>query len=243
MLNDLRLGLRFFLRRPGIAAAAVLSLALGIGTNTAIFSVLHAVVLNPLPYQDPEQLVIVWETARDNPERWVAPANFNDWRREGRSFESLAAFDEFSPTLVGRGEPERLRAISASGTFFTTLGAAASVGRTLLPADDEPGAEGVAVLSHGSWSRLFGASPEALGRVLQLDGRSYTVVGVMGSDFESPLSATVDVWLSGDRGIPRTFPFGGDLTAVRDSHIIYVVGWLAPTARREADHKELKIGR
>ena len=226
MLSDLRLGLRHFLRRPGIALAAVLSLALGIGANSAIFSVLHSVVLNPLPYRSPERLVIVWETSSDNPERWVAPANFVDWRRESRSFESLAAFDEFSPTLAGRAEPERLRAVGASGTFFTTLGVTASLGRTLLPSDDEPDASGAAVLSHGLWARLFGAGPDAIGQTLRLDGRSYTIVGVMGASFESPLSAGVDVWLSGD-GESRTFPFGGDLTNVRDSHIIYVVGRLA----------------
>ena len=239
MLNDLRLGLRLFLRRPGIAVAAVLSLALGIGTNTAIFSVLHAVVLNPLQYKDPERLVIVWETSSENPTRWVAPANFVDWRRESRSFASLAAFDEFSPTLLGRGEPERLRAVGASGTFFTTLGVTAAVGRTLLPTDDEPGAGDVAVLSHGSWFRLFGAAPDTIGRSLQLDGRTYTVVGVMAPTFVSPLSAAVDVWLSGDRGIPRTFPFGGDLTSVRDSHIIYVLGRLAPNASRAVAQQEL----
>ena len=239
MLSDLRLGLRLFLRRPAVALAAVLSLALGIGANTAIFSVLHRVVLNPLPYDDPDRLVIVWETRADNVERWVAPANFVDWRRDSRSFASLAAFDEFAPTLSGRSEPERLRALGASGTFFTTLGRTAAMGRTLLPSDDEPGAESVAVLSDGLWKRLFGASPDILGRTLLLDGRSYTIVGVMPQGFESPLQAGIEVWLSGDRGVPRTFPFGGDLTAVRDSHIIYVVARLAPGVTREAAQHEL----
>ena len=116
----------------------------------------------------------------------MAPANFVDWRRESRSFESLAAFDEFSPTLAGRAEPERLRAVGASGTFFTTLGVTASLGRTLLPSDDEPDASGAAVLSHGLWARLFGAGPDAIGQTLRLDGRSYTIVGVMGASFGRP---------------------------------------------------------
>jgi len=239
MLTDLRLGLRVFGRRPALAAAAVFSLALGIGANTAIFSVLHNVVLNPLPYDHPERLVIVWETRSDNPERWVAPANFVDWRREAKSFSSLAAFDEFAPTLSGRSEPERLRALGASGTFFTTLGAQAALGRTLLPADDEPNAGGVAVLSHGLWTRLFGAAPDALGKSVTLDGRLYSIVGVMPAAFESPLQNGVDVWLNGDRGVPRTFPFGGDLTAVRDSHIIFVIGRLAPGATRAIAQQEL----
>lgn len=240
MLNDIRLGIRTFRRHLTLSTAAVLSLALGIGANAGIFSVLYGVVLNPLPYDNPERLVMVWETSSENPTRWVAPANFVDWRRESRSFAALAAFDEFSPTLSGRGEAERLRALGASGTFFTTLGARALVGRTLLPADDEPDAAAVAVLSEGLWTRVFGASADAIGQSLILDGRAYTVVGVMPAGFETPLqSGGIDVWLSGDRGVPRTFPFGGDLTAVRDSHIIFVVGRLAPGVTRDAAQAEL----
>jgi putative ABC transport system permease protein len=238
MITDLRLGFRLFLRRPGLALAAVLSLALGIGANTAIFSVLHHVALKPLPYEDPDRLMIVWETSAENPERWVAPANFVDWRRDTRSFASLAAFDTFSPTLTGLGEAERLSALGASGTFFTTLGASAAVGRPLLPEDDAPGAADVAVLADGFWQRAFGASTDVLGRALSLDGRTYTIVGVMPPTFSAPLFPSVDVFLSGDRGVPRTFPFGGDLTAVRDSHIIFVLGRLAPGVSPSAAQQE-----
>ncbi len=240
MLNDLRLGIRIFRRHAGLASAAVLSLALGIGATTAIFSVLHNIVLNPLPYADPDRLVIVWETSAENSERWVAPANFIDWRRDARSFSGLAAFDEFAPALSGRGEAERLRALGVSGTFFTTLGAKATLGRTLLPSDDAAGAESVALLSEGLWGRLFGSAADAIGQSIVLDGRPYTIVGVMPAQFESPLqSGAIDVWLSGDRGVPRTFPFGGDLTAVRDSHIIFVLGRLADGATRASAQEEL----
>ena len=261
-LSDVRLGVRLMLRRPVVAAGAMLSLALGIGANTAIFSVLHRVVLSPLPHRSPEELVMVWETSPDNPERWVAPANFVDWRREASSFASLAAFDEFRPTMtiaaVSRNgvegttsvvpstaspaptEPEVVRAVSASGSFFTTLGANAAVGRTLLPADDEPSATSVAVLSDALWQRAFSGRGDVLGRVLTLDGLQYVVVGVMPPGFQSPLeTAPVDLWVSGDRGVPRTFPFGGDLTAVRDSHIIYVLGRLKPGIRAEAAQQEM----
>jgi putative ABC transport system permease protein len=239
MFTDLRLGLRLFLRRPVVALACVVSLALGIGANTAIFSVLHRVVLNPLPYEDPKRLVIVWETGAGNQERWVAPANFVDWRRDSRAFAALAAYDEFSPALTGERETERLRAIGASGTFFRTLGASARLGRTLLPSDDEPGAESVAVLSDGLWHRLFGGARDALGRALVLDGHPYTVVGVMPPEFDTPLQTGAEIWLSGDRGVPRTFPFGGDLTAVRDSHLLYVIGRLAEGVSREAAQEEM----
>ena len=253
--SDLRLAVRQVLRRPAVWLGAVISLALGIGANTAIFSVLYAVVLRPLPYAQPDELVIVWETSADNPERWVAPANFVDWRSDARAFASLAAFDEFRPTMTWPAsgapghnadggtsvppEPQVVRAVSASGTFFTTLGVRAAFGRTLLPEDDQAGAETVAVLSSSLWRRAFG-SADPLGRSIMLDGRAFTVVGVMPEQFETPLqSSAIDLWVSGDRGVPRTFPFGGDVTAVRDSHIIYVVGRLAPDVTRDAAQQDM----
>jgi putative ABC transport system permease protein len=243
-ISDVKLGFRMLWRRPILAAGAILSLALGIGANTAIFSVLHRVVLSPLPYHAPDELMVVWETSPDNPERWVAPANFVDWRRESSSFASLAAFDEFRPTMrrpqVGAAEPEVVRAVSASGSFFTTLGTQAAFGRALLPDDDVPGAMSVAVLSDGLWRRAFAASHDVLGQTVALDGRQFTIVGVMPPTFESPLqSNSIDLWVSGDRGVPRTFPFGGDVTAVRDSHIIFVIGRLKPGVSRDVAQQEL----
>jgi predicted permease len=222
-----------------LTLAAVASLALGIGANTAIFSVLNAVVLRPLPFPQAERLVAVWETSADNPERWVAPANYLDWRREARAFASLAAYDSFSTNLTGRGEPERLRAAGASGDFFTTLGVQAAHGRTLLPPDDEPGAERVAILTHGLWQRLFGGSSAAVGQTLVLDGRPHVVSGVLPERFRMPTMEQVEIWVNGDRGIPRSFPFPGDITTVRDSHILFVVGRLADGASAQSARAEL----
>jgi putative ABC transport system permease protein len=253
-LSDLRLALRLVLSRPALCLGAVLSLGLGIGANTAIFSVLHHVVLEPLPYARPADLVVVWETSADSQERWVAPANFVDWTREATSFDVLAAFDEFRPTMTRpamleggtRGgassppEPEVVRAVSASGTFFSTLGVSAALGRTLLAEDDAPGAAPVAVLSQNLWRRAFESAPDVLGRTLSLDGRQHVVVGIMSGGFDAPLqSAPIDLWVNGDRGVPRTFPFGGDVTAVRDSHILYVVGRLAGGVSLEVAQQEL----
>jgi predicted permease len=218
---------RLWARQPLLAAAAIVSLALGIGANTAIFSVLNAVVLRPLAYPDAGRLVVVWETSPDNPARWVAPANFVDWRRDSRSFSSLAAFDGFSVNLTGRGEPERLRAGGASGAFFTTLGVTAAIGRTLLPSDDEPGAAPVVVLTDGLWHRLYGGNPAIVGETLTLDGRAHSIVGVLAPGFSMPMLSDVEIWTSGDRGIPRSFPFPGDITQMRDSHLLYVLGRLA----------------
>ena len=194
-MRDIRYALRVLWRNPAFTAVAVLSLALGIGANTAIFSVLHHVVLNALPYKDPDRLMIVWETRADNAERWVAPANFIDWRRETSAFESLAAFDDFSPALSGLGEPERVHALSASGTFFTTLGTPAALGRTLVDTDDAADADGVAVLSDGFWRRVFGSAPDVLGRPITLNGQALTVVGVAPHDFRG-LQRRDDLWIT-----------------------------------------------
>lgn len=235
----MRHGIRVWRRQPGLALAAILSLALGIGANTAIFSVLNAVVLRPLPYPEAERLVVAWETSVDNPTRWVAPATFLDWVRDARSFASLAAFDSYSASLTGRDEPERLRAASASGVFFTTLGVQAEVGRTLIAGDDRAGAEPVAVLTSGLARRLFGEPAAAVGQSLMLEGRAHTVVGVLPAAFSMPMLPEVEIWTSSDRGIPRSFPFPGDITAVRDSHILYVVGRLAEGATAASAHDEL----
>jgi predicted permease len=231
--------LRLWRRQPALALAAIVSLALGIGANTAIFSVLNAVVLRPLPFPDSGRLVMAWETAPDNPERWVAPANFLDWVREARSFESLAAFDSFAANLTGRGEPERLRAAGASGTFFSILGVQAEIGRTLVPADDRPEATPVAVLTRGLAERLFGTASAASGQELMLDGRAHTIIGVLPADFSMPVMKDIELWVSSDRGIPRSFPFPGDITTVRDSHLLFVVGRLVPGVGAAAASDEL----
>ncbi len=225
-MRDLVNGFRLLRRSPGLAAAAVLSIGLGIGATTAIFGVVRHVLLQPLPYSAPERLVALWETSSDNPSRWVAPANFLDWQRDTAGvFTGMAAYDSFSAAVSGDGEPERLRVVSASGTFFEVLGQPAAEGRTLSPADDRPGAPCVAVLTHALRQRRFGTAP-AIGAPLVLDGRPCEVVGVLPAGFEFPLQSRAELWINGDRGVPRSFPFPGDITAVRDSHLLYVVGRL-----------------
>jgi putative ABC transport system permease protein len=238
-MNDLRLALRLCLRHPVLSVAAICSLALGIGANTAIFTVLNGSVLRPLAYADPDNLMVVWETRADNPRRAVAPANFIDWRRETTAFEGLAAFDDFSATLTGQGEAQRVRAVSASANFFEVLGVQAQTGRVMSAADDRPGALPVAVLTDGLWHRLFGGAGNAIGQTLVINSIAFTIVGVLPPGFDMPMVGNSEVWLTGDRGIPRSFPFNGDLTAVRDSHIIAVIGRLAPGASREQAQAQL----
>jgi predicted permease len=232
-MTDLRLALRLCLRHPVLSLAAVASLALGIGANTAIFTVLNGSVLQKLPYGDPDRLMVVWETVRDNAKRSVAPANFLDWRREVPAFESLAAFDDFAATLTGQFEAQRVRAVSASANFFDVLGVQAQLGRLPAPAEDAASATPVAVLSEGFWYRLFGGSAAAIGQTLLINGVTFTIVGVLPQRFELQMVPAAEVWLTGDRGVPRSFPFPGDITAVRDSHIVAVIGRLAGDATRE----------
>jgi putative ABC transport system permease protein len=231
--------IRFWRRQPLVALAAIASLALGIGANSAIFSVLQGSILRPLPFASPDRLVMVWETATDMPRRAVAPANFVDWQRETRSFDGLAALQPIAVILTGGHEAERLRGASASGELFTMLGVQAALGRTLVAADDEPAAEDVAVLSDGLWRRLFGASPAAIGQRLVLDGRSHLVAGVLPAGFTVPMARSAEVWMNGERGVPRSSPFGRDFGSVRDSHMIYVLGRLAPGAAIAAAQADL----
>src|SRR5688572_26077608 len=238
-MTDLRLALRLCFRHPLLSLAAIGSLALGIGANTAIFTVLNGSVLQPLPYPEPERLMVVWETHADNQRRYVAPANFLDWRRGASAFNTLAAFDEFSATLIGHGEAQRLRTVSASANFFDVLGVQAPLGRVMVADDDRPNATRVAVLTDGLWHRLFGGSPKAIGQTIILNSVPHTIVGVLPASFTMPMAASVEVWITGDRGIPRSFPFPGDITAVRDSHILAVLGRLAPGATREQAQAQL----
>ncbi|HUQ86319.1 MAG TPA: ABC transporter permease [Vicinamibacterales bacterium] len=238
-MTDLRLALRLCLRYPLLSLAAIGSLALGIGANTAIFTVLNGSVLRPLAYTDPDHLMVVWETRADNPKRAVAPANFIDWRRETTAFGSLAAFDDFTATLTGPSEAQRLHAVSASGNFFDVLGVQAQIGRVMTADDDRVDAPRVAVLTDGLWHQLYGAAADAIGKTMILNGMPHTIVGVLPRSFDMPMVAGGEVWMTGDRGIPRSFPFAGDLTAVRDSHIVAVVGRLAPGSTREQAQAQL----
>ena len=238
-MNDLRLALRLCLRHPVLSLAAIFSLALGIGANTAIFTVLNGSVLRPLPYAEPDNLMVVWETRADNARRSVAPANFIDWRRETTAFEGLAAFDDFAATLTGQGEAQRVRAVSTSANFFELLRVQAQTGRVMSADDDRPGAQPIAVLTDGLWHRMFGAVGNAIGQTLILNSIAYTIVGVLPAGFDMPMIQNAEVWLTGDRGVPRSFPFTGDVTAVRDSHIIAVIGRLAPGASRELAQAQL----
>jgi putative ABC transport system permease protein len=186
VVQDLRYGLRTLRKNPGFTAVAVLTLALGVGANSAIFSVVNAVVLRPLPYREPDRLVTVWESsARSELSRIiVSPANYLDWREQSRAFEELGAYTEdFSNISEDASYPERVSAARATPSLFQTLGAAAIHGRSFLPEEGRPGGERVVLLGYGLWQRRFGGDPLVVGRSIKVNGGDTTVVGVLPRDF------------------------------------------------------------
>ena len=214
-------GLRMLAKNRGFAVVAIVTLALGIGANTAIFSLVHAVLLRPLPFADPDRLVVVWEdfTARGGPPTVEAtPANFQDWKAENRVFEEMAAVaGRMAFNLTGSGDPERLSGAQVTGSLFSLLGLSPVAGRTIEPEDDGPGAEPVVVLSEGLWRRRFDADPAMVGRSITLDDIPRTVVGIVPGHFQFPARGT-DVW------VPAAFTV--EQRAARTSWYLYVVARL-----------------
>src|SRR2546430_10474918 len=173
--QDLRYGLRTLLKNPGFTIVAVIALALGIGANSAIFSVVNAVLLRPLPFKNPEQLVMVWENATHLgfPKNTPAPPNFIDWQRQNTVFTGMAAMSERSFNLTGVGEPDRLDGRRVSANLFDLLGVPALLGRTFVPEDDRPGSH-VVLVSYSLWQRRFGSRSSHIGRGGTLDWANYT---------------------------------------------------------------------
>jgi predicted permease len=183
LLQDLRYGLRMLSKSPGFAAIAVLTLALGIGANTALFSVVNGVLLNPLAYPHPDQLVALYERNPGFDKGPIAYLNFLDWQREAQSFSSMAMYRGQDYNFTGTEKAERLGGYMISADFFTTLGVKPILGRAFRPEEDLPGASPIVILSGGLWQRRFGSSGDVLGKPIDLNGKSYTIVGVIPASF------------------------------------------------------------
>ena len=197
-LTDLRFALRWARLNPGFTAIVVLTLALGIGANTAIFSVVNGVLLRPLPYEDAERIVRVWNGDAENRQyrNPISPGEivaYLDDDRLGEVFESIAGFTLDFVNLSGGDEPLQVSAAYVMHDFFDVFGVAAADGRTFLPEEDAAGADAVVVISHGVWRRLLGGAPEAVGALLQVDGAKRTIVGIMPAGFD--YFPGTDVWL------------------------------------------------
>ena len=195
---NLRYAIRLLAKSPGFAAAAVATLALGIGANTAIFSLVQTVILTPLPYAESERLVMIWNTTTPADSTWLSPPEVVNYRIESRSFAQLGGYIEGDANLTGGDSPERVRAATVTGELFDTLGVPPLLGRSLQPSDNKLGAAETVVLSHALWQRRFGGDPHIIGQRIEVNGRSREVVGVMPPAFRLPMdyraSRPTELW-------------------------------------------------
>lgn len=221
MLNDFRYALRQLIKAPSFTIVAVLTLALGIGACTAIFSVVNVVLLRPLDYPNPDRIMVIRETQLPQfPEFSVAPPNYLDWEKQTKSYEYLAAYSSAALNLTGEGEPQRLVGVKATAHYFDVMGVKPVLGRMLLPEEDAQGKNHVVVLSHPFWQRVFGGARDIVGRAIQLNGEPYNVVGIAPPGFG--LASKVDVWT------PMAFKPEETANDARGGHYINVVGRLKP---------------
>jgi len=197
-LQDLRYGLRRLAKSPGFTVVAILTLALGIGANSAIFSVVNGVLINPLPFRHADRLVSLFQDMPDFPEGSISYPNFLDWQRDNRSFESMAAYRWANGTITGVGQPENVPARSVSAGFFPILGVNPILGRNFSPEDDRRGADPTVLISEGLWQRKFGSDPHVIGKRLVVGGTGRTIVGVI------PASFRLKIWnfRTGDLYVP-----------------------------------------
>jgi len=240
LLTDLRHAARRLAKSPGFTLGALSLLALGLGANTAIFTLVNAVLLRPLPFSDPDRLMMVWAHSERGDSAAYYP-EFVDWREQNTSFASLAVWRGQSINLSGTGEPERLVGSFVSASFFPTLGVSAALGRTFQPEETEPSSPApVAVLSHGLWQRRFGGDAAVVGRTLVLNGNAHTVVGVLGPEF-APGRAPFDGWfMSGEVFVPAPY-FPNKNGLERGQGEMMVVGRLKPGLDRAAAQTDLAL--
>lgn len=231
LLQDLRYALRALGRSPGFTSAAVLALALGIGASTAIFSLVEATLLRPLPYRDPDHLVWLWSSRVDRDKAPLSIPDYLDFRGGTRTLESSAAFATWGANLTGAGDPERIQGTRIEAGAFSLLGATAAIGRTLEPEDGRPDRPRVAVLAHGLWLRRFGGDPRIVGRTIPLNGDAYTVVGVLPRSFFFPLR-------DAEVGVPLVFE-GDPRSADRGDHFLRAIARLRPGVSPARAEREL----
>jgi putative ABC transport system permease protein len=239
--QDLRYGARMLLKNPGVTAIAVITLALGIGANTAIFSVLNTVMLRPLPYQSPDRLVSLWAKTPDHGRWRTTPANFLDWKKQNTSFAELAAFSASTMTLTGAGEPEQLMGTRAGAGYFPVVGVEPLLGRAFLAEEYQAGKGRVVLLGHAFWQRRFGGNAGVINQAILLDGSTYTVVGVMPAGIY-PAWPTTSGRLSFDQNQQQYWvplAFSAEAAARRSSHVLGAVGRLKPGVTVEQAQAEM----
>jgi putative ABC transport system permease protein len=218
LIKDLRFGLRLLLRKPGFTMVAILALALGIGANTAIFSVVHALLLKPYPFPELERIVAVWDESARSPHNEVTVANYLDWRSSSQSFEHLGLYRWWGVNLTGDGNPERIQGFLVTANLIDALGLPPLMGRNFKAEENEPGQDRVAILAHGLWQRRFGSDPNIIGKTIHLNSEARTIVGVLPPEFNFPRGLEVLAPLS----------FTSELKSNRGNHSFLAVGRLKP---------------
>ncbi len=217
--SDLHYGLRTLRKNPGFATVAILTLALGIGANTAMFSAVNSVLLRPLPFTQPDRLVQLWETESAVPQAPFAAPDFVDWRAQNQTFDDMTIYTwPQSLNLSGAGEPEHISGVLTQANFFSVLGSAPMMGRTFASGEDQAGHNHVVVLSYGLWQRRFGGTRDALGKEIELGGEKYQIVGIMPADFRMGLKA--DLWAPMDMDLKKL--------PARGNHSYPAIGRLKP---------------
>jgi putative ABC transport system permease protein len=223
LLQDLRYGLRALLNKPAFSLIAIITLALGIGANTAIFSVINTVLLKTLPYKDGDRLVAVWGKLKLVDQVELSPNELTDFRERSHSFAQLAASERTNLNLTGNGEPVRLEGQAVTANLFPMLGVAPLLGRTFTAEEDRTNAR-VAVLSYGLWQNQFGGKPDVAGKTILLDGKNYEVIGVMPNEFQFPPPVTS--YKQGEIWVPRAL----ETESRRDAHNLFTIGQLKSDA-------------
>ena len=242
LLQDFRYGLRMLARAPGFTAVAIVTLALGIGANTAIFSVVNSGVLRPLPYPKASQLVVVSETNANTPpgaglQSGESYPNFLDWQRLTKSFSAMGAYQYNDLTLTGRGEPAIIHGAITSSGLFRTLGSQPIMGRTLEAGDDVKGAARVVVIGDGLWRGQFGADPNIVGKSILLDSEAFTVVGVMPDSFRYPdQDPPSEVWIPAEQSADYA-----SFIDQREPHFLIIIGRLKPGATAAQAQSEMNV--
>jgi predicted permease len=239
--HDLRYGARVLIKNPGFTLIAALTLALGIGATTAIFSVVNGVLLRPLPYKDPQKLAMVWATRHQDLEFPVMSADFADLRKQNQVFEQVTAFHPQSLNFTGIGEPERLGGVVASTNLFTLLGIEAKLGRTFLPEEERPGNHRAVILSYGLWQRRFGADEQIIGKTISLNDEPHTIVGVMPPGFQFPLKGAMPLaWqFPGEVDIYIPLAFTPEEINIRGRNSLAVISRLKPQFSIERAQAEM----
>jgi len=241
LFQDLRYGLRMLMKHRLVTTIAVITLALGIGANTAIFSVVNAVLLNPLPYREPDRVVALWENVPNQGRSRVAPANFHDWKKQNTVFEDVAAFGRNSLTLTGDGEPEQLVGARVSSGYFAAIGVEPIIGRSFTAEEYEVGKGRVVILDHALWQRRYGGDRNIINRNITLDNTSYTVVGVMprGLYPVSPLNPGRLTFDEQEQNYWLPMSFTAEWAAARSAHVLGVVARLKQGVSKEQATAEM----